>query len=100
MAIEIYYHPGHEYNLDAMIAAVKDSLAYFTQNFGPYQHRQVRILEFPRYATFAQSFPNTIPYSESDRLHRPGRPEGSEGHRLPVLRDRARGRRTSGGRTR
>ena len=25
----------------------------------------MRILEFPRYATFAQSFPNTIPYSES-----------------------------------
>ncbi|AHG90273.1 hypothetical protein J421_2736 [Gemmatirosa kalamazoonensis] len=24
----------------------------------------VRILEFPRYATFAQSFPNTIPFSE------------------------------------
>ena len=25
----------------------------------------MRILEFPRYAAFAQSFPNTIPYSES-----------------------------------
>ena len=63
--IEIYYQPGHEYNLDAMIAAVKDSLDYYTRNFGPYQHRQVRILEFPRYAMFAQSFPNTIPYSEA-----------------------------------
>ena len=29
-----------------------------------YQHRQLRILEFPRYASFAQSFPNTVPYSE------------------------------------
>src|SRR5690606_37817488 len=26
---------------------------------------EVRILEFPQYAGFAQSFPNTIPYSES-----------------------------------
>ena len=25
----------------------------------------MRILEFPRYASFAQSFPNTVPYSES-----------------------------------
>jgi ABC-2 type transport system permease protein len=65
VAIEIYHHPGHEYNIDRMIDAVKKSLAYFTANFGPYQHRQVRILEFPRYARFAQSFPNTIPYSES-----------------------------------
>ena len=65
VAIEIFYHPGHEYNLDRMTEAVKKSLDYFTRNFGPYQHRQVRILEFPRYAQFAQSFPNTIPYSEA-----------------------------------
>ncbi len=63
--IEIYYHPGHEYDLDAMFAAVKDGLDYYTKNFSPFQYRQFRILEFPRYATFAQSFPNTIPYSES-----------------------------------
>ncbi|MBL0047632.1 MAG: ABC transporter permease [Bacteroidetes bacterium] len=62
--IEIYYHKGHEYNLDVMVKAIKKSLDYFTENFGPYQHKQARIIEFPRYATFAQSFPNTIPYSE------------------------------------
>ena len=64
VAIEIYYHKGHEYNLDKMINGIKKSLDYYTVNFSPYQHRQVRILEFPRYATFAQSFPNTIPFSE------------------------------------
>ncbi|WP_118974952.1 ABC transporter permease/M1 family aminopeptidase [Taibaiella koreensis] len=63
--IEIYYQKGHEYNLDRMIKGIKRSLDYYTANFGPYQHRQVRILEFPRYASFAQSFPNTIPFSES-----------------------------------
>jgi ABC-2 type transport system permease protein len=63
--IEIYYHKGHEYNIDRMIASIKASLDYYTKNFSPYQHKQVRILEFPRYASFAQSFPNTIPYSES-----------------------------------
>jgi ABC-type transport system involved in multi-copper enzyme maturation permease subunit len=65
VAIEIYYHEPHTYNVDKMIDAIKKSLDYFTKNFSPYQHRQVRILEFPRYASFAQSFPNTIPYSES-----------------------------------
>jgi ABC-type transport system involved in multi-copper enzyme maturation permease subunit len=64
VAIEIYYQPGHEYNLDRMIAATKSGLDYFTANFGPYQHKQFRIIEFPRYQAFAQSFPNTIPYSE------------------------------------
>ena len=65
VSIEIYYQKGHEFNIDAMVQAIKDSLDYYTVQFGPYQHRQVRILEFPRYAQFAQSFPNTIPYSES-----------------------------------
>ncbi len=63
--IEIYYDAKHPYNVDRMIFAVKKSLDYFTQNFSPYQHKQVRILEFPGYRTFAQSFPNTIPYSEA-----------------------------------
>ena len=63
--IEIYYQPGHEYDLDAMIAGAKDGLAYDSTNFSPYQHKQLRILEFPRYASFAQSFPNTIPFSEA-----------------------------------
>jgi ABC-2 type transport system permease protein len=65
VAIEIYYQKGHEYNLDRMIKGIKKSLDYYTTNFGPYQHRQVRIIEFPRYSQFAQSFPNTIPFSES-----------------------------------
>lgn len=63
--LEIYYHPGHEYNLDRMMASMRASLDYFGANFSPYQFRQVRILEFPRYAQFAQAFPNTVPYSES-----------------------------------
>ena len=64
VAIEVDYQPGHEYNLDRMIAATRASLDYYSRNFGPYQHHQFRIVEFPRYATFAQAFPNTIPFSE------------------------------------
>jgi ABC-2 type transport system permease protein len=62
--LEIYYHPGHEYNLDKMMEGMKDALDYYTRHFSPYQYRQLRIMEFPRYATFAQSFANTIPFSE------------------------------------
>jgi ABC-2 type transport system permease protein len=62
--IEVYHHPQHDKNVQRMIDAVKASLDYFGAAFSPYQHRQVRIIEFPRYAGFAQSFSNTIPYSE------------------------------------
>ena len=65
VAIEIYYHEPHDYNVDRMIDSIKDSLAYFEANFGPYQHRQMRIIEFPRYRRFAQAFPNTVPFSEA-----------------------------------
>ena len=64
--LEIYYQKGHEYNLDRMMNGIKASLDYNTKYFSPYQHKQVRIIEFPKTGgTFAQSFPNTIPYSES-----------------------------------
>jgi aminopeptidase N len=63
--LEIYYQPGHEYNLARMLDACKKGLDYFTENFGPYQFNQFRIVEFPRYRQFAQSFPNTVPYSEA-----------------------------------
>ena len=63
--IEIDYHPAHEFNIARMIDAVKKSLDYYTPAFGPYQHHLVRIVEFPRYASYAQSLPNTIPYSEA-----------------------------------
>ncbi len=63
--LEIYYHPGHEYNLERMMESMKAALNYYSEKFSPFQYRQMRILEFPRYATFAQSFANTVPYSES-----------------------------------
>jgi ABC-2 type transport system permease protein len=63
--LEIYYHKGHEFNVERMMKGMKASLDYNSKNFSPYQHKQARIIEFPRTAgTFAQSFPNTIPFSE------------------------------------
>ena len=64
VAIEVYYHEPHHVNVPRMIEAIKRSLDYYTANFSPYQHRVLRIVEFPRYRHFAQSFPTTIPYSE------------------------------------
>ncbi len=65
ISLEIYYHKPHTFNLDRMMRGIKASLTYNSENFSPYQHKQVRIIEFPRtQGTFAQSFANTIPFSE------------------------------------
>ena len=65
IAIEIYHDAKHGVNVDKMMDAVERSLAYYTKNFGPYTHKQCRIIEFPRFSTFAQAFPGTMPYSEA-----------------------------------
>ncbi|OUR91886.1 peptidase M1 [Flavobacteriales bacterium 34_180_T64] len=65
VALEIYYHKGHDYNIDRMMLSMKASLNYYSTHFSPYQYEQLRIMEFPRYAQFAQSFPGTVPFSES-----------------------------------
>ena len=65
ISLEIYHHPKHTYNLETMMDAMKKSIDYYGSIYGPYPYRQCRILEFPRYASFAQSFPNTIPFSEA-----------------------------------
>ncbi|HZJ55214.1 MAG TPA: M1 family aminopeptidase [Myxococcaceae bacterium] len=65
VALEIAHHPDHSYDLASMRRGMKDSLEYFTRAFGPYQHPVLRIVEFPGYATFAESFSSTIPFSES-----------------------------------
>ena len=63
--VEIFYHPTHSHNIDRIVNGVKNSMDYYSENYGPFQYTQMRILEFPRYSTFAQSFPNTVPFAES-----------------------------------
>ena len=63
--LAVYYQPGHEYNVQRMLDGMKASLLLFNEQFSPFQFKQARILEFPSYANFAQSFANTIPYSEN-----------------------------------
>lgn len=62
--LSVYYDPAHPYNVDRMLDAFDDALHYYRANFGPYQFDYARIVEFPGYASFAQAFAGTMPYSE------------------------------------
>ncbi|MBS0363504.1 MAG: aminopeptidase [Proteobacteria bacterium] len=65
VAISVYYDPKHPWNVDRMIRTATAGLDYFDVNFSPYQFRQLRYLEFPDFdGNFAQSFANTVPWSE------------------------------------
>jgi aminopeptidase N len=62
--LAVYYDAQHAWNIDRMKTSMKRSLDYMFAIFSPYQFRQLRYQEFPDYAQFAQSFANTIPWSE------------------------------------
>jgi aminopeptidase N/ABC-type transport system involved in multi-copper enzyme maturation permease subunit len=65
VAISVYYHPSHGWNVDRMIRTAEAGLDYYDANFSPYQFRQLRFLEFPApQGAFAESFANTVPWSE------------------------------------
>jgi ABC-2 type transport system permease protein len=65
VSLAVYYHPEHAYNVDRMLKGMKASVEYYSENFSPYQFRQLRVVEFPAYSNFAQAFPGVIPYSEA-----------------------------------
>ena len=65
VSLEVYYHKSHNYNIDKLMDGMKKSIEYYSEIYGPYPYRQCRILEIPKYASYAASFPNTIPFSES-----------------------------------
>ena len=64
ITFEVYSAPAHPYDVDDMIESSEAGLKYYEANYSPFQFKQFRILEFPRYRGFAQSFPNTVPYTE------------------------------------
>jgi ABC-2 type transport system permease protein len=66
--ISVLHHPSHTMNVERIVGAVRASLDYYTRNFGPYPHRQIRLLEFPRYERFARAYPGQIVYSEGSGM--------------------------------
>jgi ABC-2 type transport system permease protein len=61
----VFYHQGHDWNVPKMLRAMSAALDYYRSHYGPYQFTYARIIEFPGYASFAQAFAGTMPYSES-----------------------------------
>jgi ABC-2 type transport system permease protein len=66
--LEVYYLKEQPWNVPRMMNSMKKSLDYDTRSFGPYEHKEVRIVEFPRVARFAEAFPGTIVDSETTFL--------------------------------
>lgn len=63
--VELYYHQGHEYNIDYIMDLTKKSLDYCIDHFGPYPHDHIRIAEIPNHWYFGgQAMTGTISMTE------------------------------------
>ena len=62
----VYFHPGHPWNVDRILGAMRASIDYYRQAFGPYQFDQALVVETPAYRRGGgQAFPNSIAVDES-----------------------------------
>lgn len=64
VTIDVYYHPGHEANVERMIRGAQAGLDYGARHFGRYPLRELRIVEYPN-GRPTQAFAGLIPLSES-----------------------------------
>jgi aminopeptidase N len=62
----IYFHPAHRWNVERMMTAMRASIHYYRQAFGPYQFDEARIVETPAWRRDGgQAFPGTIAVGET-----------------------------------
>jgi aminopeptidase N len=53
-----------------MVAGMKASLDYYTREFGPYQYRQLRVVEIPPYSINGRAMATTIAFAEQNFITR------------------------------
>jgi murein DD-endopeptidase MepM/ murein hydrolase activator NlpD len=70
VALQILHHPEHRYNVDRMMGGMKASLDYYAKEFGPYQLRQLRIVEIPPYSINGRAMATTIAFAEQNFITR------------------------------
>lgn len=66
--IEVYYNAKHPHNVQSLIDGTKAAYDYCTQNFSPYPHGALRIVEVPHIKSFgsiAFSLPTVFTWTET-----------------------------------
>jgi ABC-type transport system involved in multi-copper enzyme maturation permease subunit len=72
VAIQIFHDPRHAENLTRMVRAVRASLSYHTERFGPYPHNYIKLIEKPTRGVGVSTEAATVEYGERFSLLNPG----------------------------
>jgi ABC-type transport system involved in multi-copper enzyme maturation permease subunit len=71
VAIRVCYHRGHGKNIDKMLHSVKISLAYYTEQFGPYPYKYFTLIESAGPGNGASADAGIVYYGEQYPLLNP-----------------------------
>ncbi|RIV25172.1 ABC transporter permease [Fibrisoma montanum] len=71
ISIQIFYPPGLTENSERMVRSAQASLDYYTRQFGPYPHRQLRFVTHPGYGFGHHAAPINITAEEGFFLLNP-----------------------------
>ena len=64
VAIDAYFAPGHEANVERMLRGASAALDYGTQQFGPYGQHDLRLVETPRQSGRPHAYPGMLALPE------------------------------------
>ncbi|MGV3588353.1 MAG: ABC transporter permease/M1 family aminopeptidase [Adhaeribacter sp.] len=81
VAIRIYYHPDHAQNINHMLRSARASLAYYTEQFGPYPYQYFTLVERAGSGGGATADASIIYYGEQYALMKPD--DSPDGFDLP-----------------
>ena len=62
--VVVHHHPTHVWNIDEITRALEASRRRYSEWFGPFPWKELRLSEFPGIAGYAQGFPTNITFSE------------------------------------
>ncbi|HYG02566.1 MAG TPA: hypothetical protein VD927_08970 [Chryseosolibacter sp.] len=71
VAIQIFHHPAHDENIGRMMKSVEASLAYYSNEFGPYPYTHFRVIERPGASRGMHAEAMTIDYASGYALMNP-----------------------------
>jgi ABC-2 type transport system permease protein len=79
VAIRIFHQPGKTTNVDRMLRSVRASLDYYTEQFRPYPHHHIYLVERPGHGMGMHADASMITFTEAFSLLNPeGNPRGPD----------------------
>lgn len=83
--IRAYHHPGHTAHLKTMLAAIRASFDYYSQNFGPYKRDYFTVIERPGNGSGMHADAGMVSHGEGFTYWNPDPDGGAHDHPYAIV---------------